>query len=387
MFSHRVPDGSAPNAWSRRLAERRAAGAALLDLSEANPTAVGLGGAAAVELAALADPRGLEYRPDPQGSPSARAAVAAYLAARGPHASPETLVLTSSTSEGYAHLFRLLAEPGERILVPAPSYPLFEPLALAEGVELHPYRIAWDGRWHIDPGALERAAADPRARAVIVVQPNHPTGSCLSAEEREWLVGIAARQQLALIADEVFGDYPWGSAPLPSLVGEARVPTFVMSGLSKVCGMPQMKLAWIAVSGPEPARERALQGLVWLADLFLSVSGPVQHALPQLLAARPAFQARVRERIALNRAALGATLARRPALSWLAGEGGWVAVLRLPATRTEEEWVLALLAHEVVVHPGHFYDLEGEPFIVVSLIVPPATFAAGLARLEALLPD
>ncbi len=387
MLSRRVPHDHEPNAWARLLAERRAAGAPLLDLSEANPTAVGLGGAGLQELAALADPAALRYQPDPRGSLAARAAVSAYLAARGLQAPPEDIVLTASTSEGYAHLFRLLADPGERVLVPAPSYPLFAPLALAEGVEVRPYRVAWDGRWHVDLGALEAVAGAARARALVVVQPNHPTGSCLDAEERAAVVALAERHHLALVGDEVFGDFAWGDTPLPSLVGEQRVPTFVMSGLSKVCGMPQMKAGWIVASGPERARGEALRGLEWLADLFLSVSGPVQAALPRLLESRQAFQARARARIATNLGALRALLVRRPVLTWLAGDGGWAAVLRLPGTRGEEEWTLELLRRDVVVHPGHFYDFEGEAYAVVSLIVEPGTFAAGLARLESLLDD
>ncbi len=383
MLSRRVPHDLEPNAWARLLEERRAAGARLLDLSETNPTRVGLGGAGPDELAALARAEGARYEPDPRGSRAAREAVAGYYAERGAAVSPEHLVLTASTSESYAHLFRLLADPGGVFLVPAPSYPLFEPLAALEGVSLRPYRLAYDGAWHLDRHSLEQAFADD-VRGVIVVQPNHPTGSCLDADERALLETLCERHGAALLADEVFGDFPRPGrvAPLPSLVGAARVPTFVLSGLSKVCGMPQMKLGWIVAGGPGPARAEALRGLEWIADLFLSVSTPVQVALPTLLAARGPFQRRVRARLAQNLARLDGLVARRPELGVLAAEGGWGAVLRVPRQRSEEEWALGLLARDVVVHPGHFYDFDGEGYLVLSLIPEPDLFTAGLARIE-----
>lgn len=388
MLSRRVPHLAEPNPWALRLAERRAAGVPLLDLTEANPTRVGLGGARAGDLAALAAAPGLEYRPDPRGSLAARRAVADYLRARGAAVGPEHVVLTASTSEGYAHAFRLLADPGECVLVPAPSYPLFEPLAAAEGVRVRPYPLAWDGRWSLDAGALEQAAAEPGARAVVVVQPNHPTGSCLDPDEIRVMERVCGSRGLAIVSDEVFVDFAWDPARrLPSLVGERSVLTLAMGGLSKTCGMPQMKAGWMVACGPPAARAAALRGLEWLADLFLSVSGPVDAALPRLLEARHDFQARVRARLAAAIATLRESLARRPELTWLAGEGGWTAVLRLPARRSGEAWALALLERDVVVHPGHFYDLEGEAYLVVSLIVEPAVLAEGLARLEALLDD
>ncbi len=398
MPSHRLPHDASPNAWSRLLAERRAAGAPLLDLTEANPTQVGLAGIAEADLAALASPEAARYQPDPRGAPAAREAVAGYYRERRLVARADDVVLTASTSEAYAHLFRLLADPGESLLVPSPSYPLFEPLAALEGVKLRPYRIAWDGGWHLDLGSLE-AAMEGDVRGMIVVQPNHPTGSCLAADELAAAEALCERYGVALVSDEVFGDFPWpvpagagagrrkgedSHRRLTSLLGPRRVPAFVLSGLSKVCGMPQLKLGWIVVAGPEPARAEALRGLEWIADLFLSVSTPVQAALPRLLAGRHAWQARVRERIATNLVCLRETIARRPQLDLRAGRGGWVAVLRVPKCRGEEEWALELLRRDVVIHPGHFYDFQDEPYLVVSLIVEPARFAMGMARIEAL---
>lgn len=385
-LSRRVPEPQAANAWSRLLAERRAAGAALVDLTEANPTRVGLAGAGPAEVVALASREAARYEPDPRGAAKAREAVAGYYAARGLTADPAAILLTSGTSESYAHLFRLLADPGGCLLVPAPSYPLFEPLAALEGVRLRQYRIAWDGRWHLDLGSLEAAFATD-VRGVIVVQPNHPTGSCLGAAEIAALEALCRRHGAAIIADEVFGDFPWADASragMPSLLGPRAVPTFVLSGLSKVCGMPQLKLGWIVLAGPDDARADALRGLEWIADLFLSVGTPVQHALPKLLRVRHDWQAKVRRRVVLNLARVRQAIAGNPSLELRAGEGGWVTVLRVPATRGEEDWTLELLRHDVVVHPGHFYDMAGEPHLVVSLIVPPEVFASGIEVIEEL---
>ena len=381
MLSRRLPRDLEPNAWSRLLDERRAAGERLLDLTETNPTHVGLGGAGPNELAALGRGEGGRYEPDPRGAPAAREAVAGYYATRGAAVSPDDVVLTASTSESYTHLFRLLADPGDAFLVPAPSYPLFEPLAAMEGVRLRSYRLVHQGEWRLDARSLEGAfTAD--VRGAIVVQPNHPTGSCLDAGERALLESLCERHGAAIVSDEVFGDFPRPGRPaLPSFAGADRVPTFVLSGLSKVGGMPQLKLGWILVSGPRAARQELLRGLEWIADLFLSVSTPVQLALPRLLEARHAFQRRVRERLETNLASLGRLVARRAELSVLDAEGGWSAVLRLPRVRDEEEWALELLRRGVVVHPGHFYDFADDGWLVLSLIPEPAAFAEGLDRI------
>jgi aspartate/methionine/tyrosine aminotransferase len=291
------------------------------------------------------------------------------------------------------------------VLVPAPSYPLFEPLATLEGVRVRSYALGYDGRWHLDLDSLERGLV-AGAKAVIVVQPNHPTGTCLEDHEVEALEELCARHAAAIIADEVFGDFTWdftvpaprlrrrdhypGGPPrldLPSLVGERRAPTFVLSGLSKVCGLPQLKLGWIWVGGPAVERDRSLAALEWIADLFLSVASPVQLALPKLLERRIHFWDGTLSRLQGNRDRLTTSIDRRPGLSILAANGGWVACLRLPATRTEDEWTLALLERGVIVHPGHFYDFSFGPVVVVSLIVQPRDFSLGLERLESLLGD
>ena len=392
--SRRVPPALEPNPWTRRLEERRAAGGRLLDLTEMNPTRVGLLDDAAVARCwrrAVYDPRALHYDPNPRGLLSARQAVAAYHRGRGTPVDPRRILLTSGTSESYAHLFRLLADPGETVLAPVPGYPLFEPIAAVAGVAVGHYRLAWDGAWHLDRASLEAAfaAAASPVRAVVVVQPNHPTGSCLDLAEIAALEAMCRERGAALISDEVFIDFPWpvepGVAPaaLPSLLGARAVPTFVLGGLSKCCGLPQLKLGWIAACGPDPAMRDLLHGLEWIADLFLTVSTPVQLALPDLLGLRHEFQRRVRARIAENLAALRARAAAEGSeLGVLEARGGWAAIVTLPGRRSGEGWALELLDHDVVVHPDHFYDLE-RASVVLSLIVEPDTLREALERLGA----
>jgi alanine-synthesizing transaminase len=411
MTSRRLPALDRTNPWSTRLAGRRARGARLIDLTESNPTSAGLSELDARAREALASPEVARYAPEARGLSSAREAVSAYYAAGGLPVSPEDVVLTASTSEAYAHLFRMLCDPGEAILVPQPSYPLFEPIAALEGVRAVGYRLERHARWTLDAASLESGAGDG-ARGIVVVQPNHPTGSCLTGEERRVLEATALKHGLPIVSDEVFGDFPWprpvrgaenvlqaaarpdsadarasldieGREALPSLLEEPRALTFVLSGLSKVCGLPQLKLSWIVVAGPEDERRRALRELEWITDLFLSVSAPVQAALPALLESRHAFQARARGRIATNLERLRSLVARRPELEALDAEGGWVALLRMPLRRSDEEWALRLLDADVILHPGHFYDFVEPWFVVISLIVPSEAFEEGLGRIEA----
>jgi aspartate/methionine/tyrosine aminotransferase len=325
------------------------------------------------------------YVPDARGLPAAREAVAAYYAARGRDVHPDDVVLTTGTSESYAHLFRLLVSPGWSVLAPAPSYPLFEPLARLEGVELEAWHLAYDGRWHADLDSIERGFRRG-ARAAILVEPNHPTGTMLAAEEFAAFESSARAHDAALIVDEVFGDFAWNrNAPFASRAGERATATFVLSGLSKVCGWPQLKLGWIVIQGPEAARREARRGLEWIADLFLSVGSAVQRALPVLLDARHAFHDRVRERLDANRATLEAWQRRQSEVDILRAEGGWHVVLRLPSRASGEAWSLALLARGVIVHPGHFYDIERESFVVMSLIPRPEIWSRALEAFDAVL--
>jgi hypothetical protein len=392
MLSRRVPHDYTPNEITRLLAEKRRAGVPILDLTETNPTRAGLSVTGATELAALADPRGAFYDPDPRGSAGAREAVARYYMERARASgggegtlSPEDLVLVASTSEAYAHLFRLLCEEGDEVVAPRPSYPLFEPLASLEGVRLQTYRLTYDpsgSGWRLDLDSLE-AALGPRTRAVVLVQPNNPTGSCLSSEEIARVEDLCATRGIAIISDEVFGDFPWPprARPLPSILGDRRTLTFVLGGLSKLCGMPQMKLGWIALAGPAEAKREAHRGLEWIADLFLSVSTPVQIALPTLLKARDGFRDRVARRLEANLARLHELGNRNADFAVLEGEGGWSATIATPAV-AEEYALAALRDQDVLLHPGHFYDFPHDGHVVVSLLPQTEIFAEAVRRLD-----
>jgi alanine-synthesizing transaminase len=379
-YSRRLPWGAPENAISRALRDRRDP---FVDLTESNPTRAGL--VPAAHLGALADPRALRYEPHPKGLISAREAVAAYYAdSRGAAVDPERIVLTTSTSEAYALLFKLLCDPGDCVLVPEPSYPLFGFLTALEGVQAVPYPLRFDGEWHLDATALE---PPPRTRAILVVSPGNPSGAFLKETERAVLADICADAGCALICDEVFADFALGPDPrrVPTVAAHADVLSFALSGLSKICGLPQVKLGWCAVSGPADEALEAVRRLELVADTYLSVSTPVQLAAGQLLRGRHDFQRRVLERVRGNRAAL---LRGRPAdASWdaLPAEGGWSAILSVPRSRSEEEWALALLHDGVLVHPGYFFDFPGGTHLVVSLLPPEGDFARAVRTIAAVL--
>ena len=383
VFSRRLPAEFSPNDWSRTLERRKQLGARVLDLTDQNPTRLGLGDDPGVREA-LADAGGPGYDPVACGLPEAREAVAGYYAGRGLRVDPADLVLCSGTSEAYSQLFRMVCDPGDGVLAPAPGYPLFGPLAALDALELTSYPLMPDEHWRPDLAALE-AALDERTRVVITVQPNHPTGSCFDVGEAAALDALCARRGVAVISDEVFGDFLWGREPVgarPSLLGEREAATFALQGLSKLCGLPQLKLSWIAIAGPDALRSRARESLEWIADAYLTVGTPVQRALPRLLESRHGFRERVLERVAANRAALDAALGTCGARA-LPGEGGWSAVVRLPQGVEAEALALAMLERDVVVHPGHFYDFDDDAHLVLSLIVAPAVMAGGAARLAA----
>jgi alanine-synthesizing transaminase len=380
MFSSRLDWDLRPNRIAVLLAERRRSGAAVLDLTESNPTQAGLDYPEGEILDALNDPRALVYEPAPAGLEEARAAVASYYSG----VSPERIVLTASTSEAYGYLFKLLAGPGDEVVVPRPSYPLFEFLARLESVGVVQYPLTYQGGWRIDFDALE-SALTPRTRAVVLVNPNSPTGSFLKRDELTRLTALARTRELAIISDEVFADYGFApdTARVRTLASTEEALTFCLSGLSKIAGLPQMKLGWIVAAGPEELRRRALERLELIADTYLSVCAPVQHAAARWIEAG----ARVREQIAsrvrqnldwLRRAVVGS------ALDVLDVEGGWYATVRVPRTRSEEEWALDLLERDgVLVQPGFFYDFEAEAFLVLSLLTPPGVFREGVTRLLA----
>jgi alanine-synthesizing transaminase len=377
-FSRRVAVGN-PNALTTLLDAKRRAGAVICDLTSSNPTRAGLPYPFAEILAALADPAALIHEPAPLGLEVARAAVAADHARRGLLVHPDDVALTASTSEAYAYLFKLLCDAGDEVLAPAPCYPLLDALASAEGVRLARHALAYDGEWHLDFAALE-AAITPATRAILIVSPGNPTGAYLREHELARLATLG----LPLIVDEVFAEYPTERAPRDRVALAARreLPTLVFSlgGLSKSVGLPQLKLAWIIAGGPADLRALALERLEHLADGYLSVGAPVMHAAGRLLVAGASVRAAIRARIALGRQALAAT-----ALEVLPAEGGWSALVRVPAIRTDEEWALALLRdHDVLVQPGYFFDFPRGAYLVLSLLASAADLARGAQAIAGL---
>ncbi len=379
MFSSRFHWDFRANRITELLNEKRREGARILDLTESNPTHAGLNYPAEI-VSAFADPRMLAYEPSPAGMSEARETVAAYYRARGHDVAPERILLTASTSEAYAYLFKLLADPGDHVLVPRPSYPLFEFLANMESVEAHQYPLRYHGGWGIDMHSLAESISD-RTRAVVLVNPNNPTGSYVKKEELRALLELG----LPLISDEVFADYGFGEdrERVTTLAGVEDRLCFSMSGLSKIAGLPQMKLGWIVVSGPPGLRREAMEKLEWIADTYLSVGTPVQCAAARLLEAGLTVQREIRGRTAANLAAARERLTGLAA-DILAVEGGWYIVVKMPRIRSEEEWTLELLSREnLLVQPGFFYDFESEAFLIVSLLTEPPMFREGIGRLAA----
>ena len=383
MRSSRLPADLAPNRLTDAVARRRAGGSGLVDLTESNPTRAGLAYPPDL-LAPLASAAALAYAPQPFGVVSAREAVVADYARRGVATTTDRVCLAASTSEAYAWLFKLLCDPGDRVLVPRPSYPLFEHLTALECVEASPYELDLHGHWRIDVDALARQI-DERTKAVLVVSPNNPTGSVIDRAELDALAAVCAAHDLVLIGDEVFADYRLdGEAPAPSVIDQAQAVAVSLGGLSKSVGLPQVKVAWMAVGGPAEAAGRVMAGLEIIADTFLSVSTPAQVALPELLARGTVVRDEIRGRTARNLAALAAAVAAVPAVTLLPPAGGWCAVLQVPSMRHEEALVLTLVEQDgVLVHPGYFFDFPREAFLVVSLLVAPDNFDAGLARVLA----
>ena len=384
MFSERTRWDLSPNRLAQKLAAKRASGARVLDLTESNPTRVGLACPQDV-LDSLARAEALVYVPQPFGLRPAREAVAADFGRRGLPVDPDRIVLSASTSEAYAFVFKLLCDPGDEILVPRPGYPLFDFLATLESVQVRTYPLRHDGEWHVDLAAL-RASLTPRTRAVVVVSPHNPTGACLKRDERDAIEALCAGHGAALVSDEVFSDYTLRGDPrrAASLARDGPALAFALGGLSKSCGLPQLKLAWTAVTGPEPLRRDALARLEVVADTYLSVSTPVQVAAPRLLGRGQELRAPIRARIGRNLETLRREIGRGCPASLLEPEGGWSAVLRVPATRSEEERVTRLLEErDVLVHPGFFFDFPGEAYVVLSLLPAEAEFSEGVARLVA----
>ncbi len=380
MFASRTNWNLKPNRLAEALERHKSSGRRLLDLSASNPTDCGFKYDAPAIMRSLCAPASLQYRPDPKGLKSARQAVSAYYAEHNEHIAVDDLILTASTSEAYSFVFRLLCNPSDELLIPTPGYPLFDFLADVNDVKLVRYPLFYDHGWHIDMHALKQAIT-PSTKGIIIVHPNNPTGHFTKPEEITQLNQICSANKLAIIADEVFLDFCL-AAPQKSFAANTGALTFTMSGISKISGLPQMKFAWLAVNGPADIRREALARLEMIADTYLSLNAPIQLAALVLLQQRKYFQEQLMARVRANLAELDAQLTGTRQISRLLVEGGWYAVLRIPATRTDEELALELLEkHDVYLHPGHYYDFPGDGHLVVSLITPEQDFQEGLRRI------
>lgn len=389
MFSQRIDWPGRTNRLARLLADKRRQGADLIDLTESNPTRAEIEYPVSAITSAFSDEALARYVPAARGEPAARQAVANHYRRRGLQVDPERIVLTASTSEAYGLLFKMLLDPGDRLLIPRPGYPLFDYLAALEGVRVVEYRLELDaGGWRIDRQGLEQSAGG--ARALALVNPNNPTGSALTPEERVWLDGLCAGRGVPIIADEVFWDYRYegGDGVVSTLTAVDEQPrgsaalTFTLGGLSKSCGLPQMKLAWIVVGGPDGAVSEALDRLEFIADCYLSVGAPVQSAAARLLDLGETIRGAITARIKDNRATLRQALPAESPCRLLPADGGWYGVLKVPAIAPEEDLVLHLLERlDVVVHPGYFFDFAREAYLIVSLLPPTDRFAAGIERI------
>jgi alanine-synthesizing transaminase len=384
MFSDRTGWNLERNKLSEALAKRRSSGLPLIDLMQSNPTQCGFHFDAQKILAALNNPASLQYDPDPQGLPQAREAVAAYHRSRNCQISIDDIFLTTSTSEAYSFLFRMLCNPGDELLIPQPGYPLFNFLAEIQDVSLVRYPLVYDYGWQIDFHALQQAITS-RTRGIIVVHPNNPTGHFCKPGEIERLNQICRDRYIAIISDEVFLDFSLAPNAPPTFASNNEVLTFTMSGLSKISGLPQMKVAWLTVAGPTALKQQAIARLEMIADTYLSMNTPIQLALPVLLEQRRQFRKQWLTREQDNLAYLDKHLESQKLCSRLKMEGGWYAVMKAPSVMGDDEVALELLTTRgVYVHPGHFYDFPSDGYWVVSLITPEREFAEGIDALLAM---
>jgi alanine-synthesizing transaminase len=385
MFSRRTDWKLSPNRFTQAQRELQATGREVLDLTISNPTRAELHYDAETILRALVNPQAMDYDPQPKGLRSAREAVAGYYGKQHNDIDPESIVLTTSTSEGYSYVFRLLCNVEDEILVPKPSYPLFEFLADLQDVKLVPYPLLYDHGWQIDFPSLYKAV-NHRTRAVVVVHPNNPTGSFVADKERSALNQFCREYNLDLVADEVFLDYAHDGASRATFADNREALTFTLSGLSKISGLPQMKLAWIVTGGTDEQVSAARARLEVIADTYLSMNAPIQLAAPALLEQRHSVQPLVLDRVRANLSELDRGLAKHKNCRRLDVEGGWYAVLRVPVTQSDEDLAIEILRkHSVLVHPGHFYDFPSDGYLIVSLITPLQDFRKGIAKVLELL--
>lgn len=383
-LSQRLNWQISPTALSEAILHQRRQVPELLDLTSSNPTTVDLAYPDREIAAALSSISSLKYDPQPLGQWEAREAISAYYCDRNLDVDPERIVVTASSSEAYSYLFKLLCDPGDEMLSPRPSYPLFEYLAALDSIRVQPYWLTYDGAWYTDVDDLQSRITD-RTRGIILVNPNNPTGSFLKAEETDRLCALARDRSLPLISDEVFMDYGLceSAKRVLSFAGRSDTLSFSLNGLSKSAGMPQMKIGWIVINGPDEQVESARHGLELIADTYLSVSSPSQLVLPQLINLGAGVRRCIRERILRNAQALRDLLQGSPAHP-LYTEGGWSSIIQLPQTRSEEDWVMRLLTrYGVIVQPGYLFDMPAEPFAVVSLLTPIGKFVEGITAIRA----
>jgi alanine-synthesizing transaminase len=388
MFASRLRQGPGRNRLALALDRRRSAGLPIIDLTESNPTRAGLDYPHGL-LTPLSQPRALHYDPNPFGLPEARQAVADDFGRRGVDVAPARIVLTASTSEAYSLLFKLLCDSGDGVLAPRPSYPLVEHLTDLDSVHVEPYSLEFHGRWMIDVDAIARTLADAgrakRIRAIVTISPNNPTGSVVKPGELERLGALASQYDLALISDEVFADYPIEDElgqGVTSVLTQHTALSFSLGGLSKSVGLPQVKLGWIGMSGPEALVSAALERLETICDSYLSVSTPVQVASSDLLKNGAGVRAQIQKRVRDNFTTLRQRAAAHPSCSVLPAEAGWYAVVQIPAVKPEETLVVDLLDRAgILVHPGYFFDFEREAFLVLSLLGEPTSFSSAISRL------
>ena len=383
MFSSRTDWNTTPNRLSSLAAEKRLRGESIIDLTESNPTQCEFSYPSKEILSALTEPSIVSYQPEPRGLLSARKAIAEYYAVHGIAITPEQIILTSSTSEAYSFLFKLLCNVGDEVMVPQPSYPLFEYLCQLNDITLRQYRLAYDGEWHIDFASLQAQFSD-RTRAIVLVHPNNPTGSYLKQNEFDQICSLASEHHSSLIADEVFG--PYDMSPdvhcANILTSQSFVPLFSLNGISKLLGLPQLKLSWIVVDGNLQQRDEALNRLDIIADTFLSVNTPVQVALPKLLRCSSDIGNQIRLRIQTNYRLLQKVFADS-STSVLRVEGGWYSILQLPQKYSDDYWAEEILTHQnILIQPGHFFDMEQKSCIVISLLSVSDLFDDALLRLQ-----
>src|SRR6202140_62372 len=388
MFSHRTAWNLEPNPLSKALADRLSSGKPVIDLTESNPTNCGFHFEAEQILGALSHPGNVTYDPVAQGLLPARNAVVDYYRSRNCAVNASDIFLTTSTSEAYSFLFRTLCNPGDEVLIPQPGYPLFNFLADIQDVATLPYPLIYDYGWQIDFHALQRVVS-PRTRAIVVVNPNNPTGHFCKTDDMHPLNQICVEGDLAIIADEALLDFSLGKEIPRSFAANDKALTFTMSGLSKISGLPQMKVAWLIATGPETLKQQAVARLEMIADTYLSMNTPMQLALPVLLELlRDNFQQQCAERTRKNLVHLDKLVSTQRLCTRLNLEGGWYAILKVPLTGSDEDLALELLnARGGYVHPGHFYDFPADGYLVVSLITPELPFAAGIEALFALIDE